>query len=169
MKHIITLSLLFLFVMSSYAQKNTFSEKYVKLRQPADENFTVQTFKGKELKQWIDSLKVDKDKNNKEIDFLKKAKQINLIIDLDINEHLSSSQLDSLLQPYEELTSVEKNKMKFELRGTFKKDKIKDLLIVFKDEDDFSFGKFPVAISFFDKTLMAIDISFKKPFTFEEL
>ena len=69
MKHVATLSLLLLFVMSSYAQKNTFSEKYVKLRQSTDENFTVQTFKGKKLKQWIDSLKVDKDKNNKEIDF----------------------------------------------------------------------------------------------------
>jgi hypothetical protein len=124
-------------VMTVHAQRNTFTNSYLKLRQPKEEEgVVVKKLDRKEIQKLLDApdpegqTEVERRKLLREKEMMKNAKQFSFIIDMEEEGLLSSSQISDLLRPYKELVSMKMEDMKVVISGDLKKDKVKELIIL---------------------------------------
>ena len=129
-------------VMTAQAQRNTFTDAYLKLRQPKEgEEIVIEKLGRKKIRELLvapepeGQTEKEREKYLREKAMCKNTKQISLVVDTEKEGLLSFSQVNDLLRPYEELASMKTEGMKMLLNGVLKRGKIKELICVFGDTD----------------------------------
>ena len=176
MRKIITLFLLGVLSLTVQAQKNTFADNYLKFRRPTeDSEIQVQKFNKKKLRDLEKASEAqtgaEKDPSRK---LLSKAKKLVVVVDVDDEEMLSSLQVRDLLEPYEELILMQEGESRIVMKGYFKKDKIKEFIILVDVENEalaffnFLFDK-PILLSdYMENPLDMKELLFSSNFSREE-
>ena len=147
-------------VMTVHAQRNTFTDAYLKLRQPKEEEgVVVKKLDRKEIQKLLDApdpegqTEVERRKFLREKEMMKNAKQFSFILDMEEEGLLSSSQISNLLRPYKELVSMKMEDVRMVVSGDLKKDKIKELIVLIGVDGD---------------GLIFANILFKKPIALQD-
>ena len=163
MKKTITVFALLLSVFAGVAQNKMFGDGYLKHLQKSEEKselFVVQTLSKKDIKEYITSFESNDNHTESEWKEYRKGKalferaeKVIFIMDAEEENLLSPTQIDSLLQSYEELASMEIEETTMRIKGLMKKDKVKELVFIAQVENE--------AVFF-------VDLIFKKPVALEE-
>ena len=142
---IITIIALITSVMAVDAQRNSFTDAYLKLRQPNDgEEILFEKMSRKDIRKLLTTLKPEGETEKDHQEYLrrkamwKKTRQVGFVIDMEVEEGLlSSSQFSDLFSPYEELLSFKMEDTKMLLSGRVKKGgKVKELIALMSDTED---------------------------------
>jgi hypothetical protein len=150
-------------VMTVQAQRNSFTNSYLKLRQPKEgEEIMFEKLGKKEIKKLLATPEPEgqSDKERQEYlrgkAILKSAKQISFVIDMEEQDGLlSASIVNDLLKPYEEFISINAEDTRVLFGGSLKKDKIKETIVFVGDKED--------------NGLMFVNILFKKPIALPDM
>ena len=150
-------------VATADAQQKTFTDAYLKLRQPKEgEEILFEKLNKKGIRKLLAAPEPKGQTEKERQEYLrgkatlKNARQISLVLDMEEQGGLiSSSQISDLFSPYEELISIKMEDMRVLLSGVLtKKDKIKELIVFMSDTED--------DVVFFANFL------FKKPITLQD-
>ena len=149
-------------VATADAQQKNFTDVYMELRQPkVGEKILFEKLNKKGIRKLLTAPepKGQTEKERQEYlrgkAMLKNAKQINVVLDMEEQGGLISSQISDLFSPYEELISIKMEDMRVLISGVLtKKDKVKELIVFMSDTED-------------DVVLFA-NFLFKKPITFQD-
>jgi len=160
MKQVLIFFAMVMLVMTAHAQRNTFTDAYLKLRQPKEEeDVMVKKLNRKEIQKLLvapdpeGQTEVERRKFLRDKEMMKKAKQFSFIIDMEEEGLLSSSQVSNLLRPYKELVSMKMEDMRVVISGDLRKDKVKELIVLMGADGD---------------GLIFANILFKKPIALQD-
>ena len=131
-------------VMMAQNQQKTFMEAFMKLRQPQEgEEIVFEKLGRKEIRELlIEPLPegLTEEEKNEYLSlqaFFKNVKQVSFVIDMEEEEDmLTPVQLDGLLRSYDELISFQEEDMRLLCSGVFKKNKMKELIVLIHDAED---------------------------------
>jgi len=153
---LITVMMLIASTMTADAQRNTFADSYLKLRQPKEEKeILFQKLNRKDIRKLLAEKPVGQTEKE-QLEYLrmkamlKDVEQICLVLDMEEDGLISSSQFRDLFTPYDEMISAKMENMWMLVSGAFaKKGKIKELIVLMSDVED--------------EALIFATILFKKP------
>ena len=149
MKRTIILLSLFLLATTLSAQNKMFGDYYLKLHKPTQEEGIFKKLNDKEIRKFLATSETDDSElHQKEKALFENANKMIFALDFAEEKLPSTSQINTLLQPYEELVSMKTDEMAMEVRGLMKEDKVKELIVLTQMDDE--------AVFF-------VNISFKKP------
>jgi len=160
MKQVLIFFAMVMLVMTVHAQRNTFTDAYLKLRQPKEEeDVMVKKLNRKEIQKLLvapdpeGQTEVERRKFLRDKEMMKNAKQFSFIIDMAEEGLLSSAQISNLLRPYEKLASLKVEDMRVVISGDLRKDKVKELIVLMGADGD---------------GLIFVNILFKKPIALQD-
>ena len=140
---IITIITLIASVTTTDAQQKSFTNAYIKMRQPKDgEEIIFEKLGRKYIRKLLSVPEpeglTEKDRQEylREKNILKNVQQVGWVIDMDEEGFLTSSQFNDLYRPYDELISLKTNDIKLLISGVTKKDKIKELIFLIRDTEN---------------------------------
>ena len=166
MKRTIIFLVLAIFAVTTYAQRNSFVNNYLELRQPQEGEAIEVKRMGRrdirrELRQPQPLASESQIQTEEELQqslhnqaMLRNIRRLDLVVDMEYERVLSLSQINDLLRPYERLISVNVDDMEISLYGTVRRDRISQLVGFMGDGDDVN---------------MLFNISFRRPIALAEL
>ena len=149
-----------LLYMGAQAQESGFTHRFLELRQPADEDDDLLQleFDRKEIRELVADFESKEHTEEEWREYrqgkqlFEKAKQVNLVVDMEAT--LSSVQINGLLEPYEELFSMQADETRMLVAGMMKNNKVKELVALMDDPEG--------------EMLLFFSVLFKKPVTLEK-
>ena len=154
MKKAIIFLALAMFVVTVHAQRNSFIDRYLELRQPTETEDVMIEVLGKEDIQALPIEVATEEERQRAEKFWANVEQLSIVADMS-DSFLSACQVDNLLYPFEKLMSINMGDMdsQVSLMGSVKEDRLQELVIFWGEADmqlfvNIEFGQ-PIALQDF--------------------